>query len=126
MAQLKAILTGITLAAAFDGVLAQSTTTAAACSTIAPANGQPSVAAGWSAQVIASDLRTPRGIIFDEEDNLLVVERGTGIVRYELIEDEGCVSTGEAETVVEDNNVRYLHDPDKGHDYYLRMLIKDY
>ncbi|KAF8646504.1 hypothetical protein AX16_007181 [Volvariella volvacea WC 439] len=40
------------------------------------------VARGFSAQVIFSNLTTPRGIAFDSSENLLVVERGLGVTAF--------------------------------------------
>ncbi|KAF2030144.1 soluble quino protein glucose dehydrogenase [Setomelanomma holmii] len=72
---------------------AQSTSsTAAACpSSIAPAHGAPSVAPGFRVQVVANNLRDPRGIQFDSAGGLLVVEQGHGISRLPLSGDGACV-----------------------------------
>lgn len=48
----------------------------------APFKAPVTVAPGYSAQVLFSNLTTPRGIAFDCEDNLLVVERGFGITAF--------------------------------------------
>ncbi|KAF8636780.1 hypothetical protein AX16_010981 [Volvariella volvacea WC 439] len=40
------------------------------------------VASGYSAHVIFSNLTAPRGITFDSENNLLVVERGFGVTAF--------------------------------------------
>jgi hypothetical protein len=40
------------------------------------------VLAGLKANVVFSNLTTPRGITFDEQDNLLVVERGLGLSAF--------------------------------------------
>jgi glucose/arabinose dehydrogenase len=84
---------------------AQSTSTAAACpSSIAPANGAPSVAPGFLVQVVnQSKLRAPRGIAFDSAGGLLVVEQGHGISRLKLTGDGACVRQDGATQVVVDN-----------------------
>lgn len=91
------------------GVQAQSSTaSAASCSsTIAPAHGQPSVAAGWQVNVVASGLRDPRGILFDGEGHLLVVQQGYGISSLELTNDAGaCVrATGDPTDIIVDESV---------------------
>jgi hypothetical protein len=54
---------------------AQSSSTAAACpSSIAPAQGAPSVAPGFRVQVVANNLQDPRSLQFDSAGGLLVVE----------------------------------------------------
>lgn len=81
---------------------------ATACaSTIAPQHAAPSVAAGWRAEVVASGLSSPRGILFDSEGAMLVVEQGSGVVRVRLNEEAGsCVRIdGDKETVIEDSSV---------------------
>lgn len=81
---------------------------APACSTtIAPQHAQPSVAPGWNAQVVASGLSSPRGIIFDSEGHLLVVQQGHGISSLTLTGDEGaCVrADGDPQDIVVDSNV---------------------
>jgi glucose/arabinose dehydrogenase len=87
---------------------AQSSSTPAACpSSIAPAHGAPSVAPGFRVQVIANNLRDPRGIAFDSAGGLLVVERGHGISRVQLSGDGACVKqTGATQKVVENEAVR--------------------
>lgn len=87
---------------------AQSSATPEACpSSIAPAHGVPSVAPGFRVQVVANNLRDPRGIQFDSAGGLLVVEQGHGISRLSLSGNGACVrQTGNIQRVVEDNEVR--------------------
>lgn len=47
-----------------------------------PFKSPVTVAAGFAARVIFSNLTAPRGITFDSEQNLLVVERGVGITAF--------------------------------------------
>jgi len=93
------------------GIGAQSSSaSASACaSTIPPRHGQPSVAAGWNVQVVASGLTDPRGMVFDSEGGLLVVQQGRGIARVRFTEDEGaCVrAEGNVEDVFMDEGVRF-------------------
>ncbi|KAF2002884.1 soluble quino protein glucose dehydrogenase [Amniculicola lignicola CBS 123094] len=94
------------------GIKAQSSTTAssATCSsTIAPQHGQPSVAAGWNVQVVASGLTDPRGIIFDRSGNLLVVQQGYGISSLQLTNDNGaCVrAQGDPRDIVVDATLNH-------------------
>lgn len=84
---------------------AQSSSTAAACpSPIAPQHGTPSVAPGFRVQVVANNLRDPRGLQFDSAGGLLVVEQGHGIARIPLSGDGACVKQNGPTTTVVDNN----------------------
>ena|ERR1700760_393352 len=52
------------------------------------------VAKGFTSYVLASGLSSPRGLVFDKEGNLLVVEKtpaGT-VTAIKLKEDGGCVT----------------------------------
>ena len=86
---------------------AQQTAAAPTCTTyIAPRNGAPLVAPGFRAEIVADGLRSPRGIMFDQEGGLLVVEQGHGISRLRLSDNNGCVSVeGDVQRVVEDESV---------------------
>jgi len=61
-----------------------------------PANGAPVLAEGYEAKLLVGGLKTPRGIIFDSEGNLLVVETAAAGIRRIELEDKGgmdvCVS----------------------------------
>ncbi|KAI4687634.1 uncharacterized protein J4E88_003225 [Alternaria novae-zelandiae] len=91
-----------------SGVLtakAQSTSTGAACaSPIAPQNGAPSVAPGFRVEVVANGLRDPRGIIFDREGGLLVVEQEHGVSRLSMTGDGRC---RDVQMVVEDDSLNH-------------------
>jgi glucose/arabinose dehydrogenase len=85
---------------------AQSSTTASCSSTIAPKYPTPSVAQGWEARIIRNGLHSPRGLIFDSNGKLLVVEEGTGITALTLDNAAGaCVGVSNAESVVSDKSV---------------------
>ncbi|KAF2665863.1 soluble quino protein glucose dehydrogenase [Microthyrium microscopicum] len=57
------------------------------------------VAKGFIAKVFASGLSQPRGLTFDSEGNLLVVERGRGITAFKITEDAGgCLPTAGAKS----------------------------
>ncbi|KIV94666.1 hypothetical protein PV10_02410 [Exophiala mesophila] len=75
----------------------------------APSNGiRPSIASGYTYQVVATGLSRPRGIHIDTEGNLLVVERGKGAVTAHTLEEEnGCVSIASSTDVTGD--VRLNH-----------------
>lgn len=86
------------LAQAFVVALAGlvSGTAAQACATVEPAFA-PTFGAGFSGRVILNDLSAPRGLIIDSLNNLLVVEQGSGGVRYITLTDNGgtdlCVAS---------------------------------
>lgn len=86
---------------------AQTTTAAACTSTIAPRHAAPSLAAGWRAAVVANGLKSPRGILFDGNGALLVVEQSRGISRLAFNGDAGsCVRVnGDPDLVVDDPTV---------------------
>ncbi len=62
------------------------TTQAATCN-LKPSYAAPVVSNGWQAQLVATGLFSPRGIIFDSSGNLLVVQQGAGIIHLEF--DDG-------------------------------------
>lgn len=65
-------------------------------------NIRPTVAAGYSLQVVASGLSRPRGLAFDDQGHLLVVEANDGIISSHVVnEDNGCVSLSRLTTVVD-------------------------
>jgi glucose/arabinose dehydrogenase len=62
----------------------------------APFASPVTVTSGLDAQVLFSNLTAPRGIVFDADENLLVVERGFGVTAFSLAANE----TGILRTVV--------------------------
>lgn len=67
----------------------------------------PVVAAGYSARLIVGGLSSPRGILFDKNKNLLVVEARRGIKHITFSSDDGatCIAVGNTKTLVSDSNV---------------------
>lgn len=56
--------------------------------------------------LVATGLTSPRGIQFDSNGNLLVVEKGRGISWLSLADNGGaCVSVRDSGTVISDNSV---------------------
>ena len=79
---------------------------AQSCST--PSYPAPSLADGYVARLVASDLSSPRGIQFDSNGALLVVESGTGIAALDLdYADNGCITVGKRATVVADTGLNH-------------------
>jgi len=62
----------------------------------------PVVAEGWNARLIVSGLAKPRGILFDKNKNLLVVEAGSGIKQIKFASDDTatCLVTGKDKTLI--------------------------
>lgn len=85
------------------------TTSAQGCSNSKEVDYQSPVAAdGWSYRLIADDFRRPRGIVFDDDGHLLVVDSGVGIVRVQLKDDgETCISVEDKTTIVEDDELNH-------------------
>ncbi|KAK6006654.1 hypothetical protein QM012_005662 [Aureobasidium pullulans] len=63
---------------------------------------RPSIASGYKWQVVATNLARPRGIAFDDQGRLLVVESGSGsLSAHTLSEDgSGCVTVNSSTNVV--------------------------
>lgn len=71
-----------------------------------PSYQAPVVGSGWTAQLIAKDLKDPRGIIFDSKGHLLVVEQGSGIKRLTFHDKGGtCLVQTGSETIVGNKDV---------------------
>ncbi|KAL2136449.1 hypothetical protein VTI74DRAFT_3682 [Chaetomium olivicolor] len=84
-------------------------TTEKTCATIlAPSYTPPVVADGWSAQLVATGLKSPRGIKFDSKGGLLVVEAGSGL-RHLTLQDSGgtCVSVKNSTSVFTDEKINH-------------------
>ncbi|KAF2120710.1 soluble quino protein glucose/sorbosone dehydrogenase [Lophiotrema nucula] len=90
------------IAAALEAVvLAQS------CPSLTASYPAPSVASGYEARLIAQDLESPRGLLFDNKGNLLVVERGKGISSFNVKGDGSCVTLSNKKTVVGDGALNH-------------------
>lgn len=92
-----------TLAAFSSSALAQT------CATVNPAYA-PTWGSGFSGRVLMNGLKSPRGIVFDSENNLLVVESGGSGVRYVKLTDNGgtnvCVAS--SKQLIDERGVRKL------------------
>src|SRR5215469_18146152 len=77
--------------------------------TITASYPTPSVAAGYEARLIANGLTAPRGIIFDKQGHLLVVEQSSGIAGLTLADDGGaCLSVVSKQTIIHDTTVSHI------------------
>lgn len=77
----------------------------------------PEAANGWTFQLVASGFKKPRGIQFDKDGGLLVVDSGSGLVHLSL-KDEGdtCVSVDKKTTLIDSKEVH----PPSGNCVYMR------
>lgn len=108
---LQYILSGLVITVRAQTSASAPASSATACSsTISPQHAAPSVAAGWRAEVVANNLESPRGIIFDDQGGLLVVEQARGISRLKFNQEPGsCVRIdGDAELIIDDPTVGQL------------------
>lgn len=111
----------VALATLVVQVLAQS------CPTINPANA-PTFASGYSGRVVMNGLRQPRGLIFDNQGNMLTTEQGGYGVRYIQLTDNGginvCVKSNKQ--LIQDSSVsvpfRLLHSSVSLRDRYLLVF----
>jgi glucose/arabinose dehydrogenase len=89
MARLRAILAGLA------AVAVMVTEVAAQCSGVT-GRFKPKMGAGYTSSVLATGLRTPRGIAIDTAGNLLVVEQQGGGVKRLVLKEQGdavCVDS---------------------------------
>ena len=87
-------------------VSAQSTTPAACPTVLKPSYAAPSLAAGWSAQLVATGLTKPRSIMFDSNGHLLVVQQGAGIINLELTAGDGtCINVAKKTNLINSEEV---------------------
>lgn len=91
-------------------LLIQASYAQSSCSvTLAATYPAPSIAAGYEARLVANGLTAPRGIIFDNQGHLLVVEQSSGIVGLTLADDGGaCLSVISKQTIINDTTVSHI------------------
>lgn len=79
------------------------------CSTSLTASyPSPSVASGYVARLVATDLSSPRGLRFDSGGNLLVVEQEVGITALTFTDpDDGCITETNRQSVVRDSSLNH-------------------
>ncbi len=88
-----------------SAVSSAQTTAAAApgsCPTVLrPSYNSPVVGGGWVAQLIVTGLKSPRGILFDQNGALLVVQQGTGIQHVTFKDNGGtCLIVDKSQTLI--------------------------
>ncbi|CAD6448336.1 cc94c2f2-758e-4046-afb1-fbad1bacdc5a [Sclerotinia trifoliorum] len=76
------------------------------CPTILePAYPAPSLAAGWSAQLIAQGLTKPRTILFDTNGGLLILQQGFGIAHIKWTDNGSTCLQNPVQTIVVSSTV---------------------
>jgi len=63
------------------------------------------IAKGFTAYVIARNLTNPRGIVFDKDGNLLVLEKFRGVTALKLKDEGNCTSVVSKTRVLNDGTV---------------------
>jgi glucose/arabinose dehydrogenase len=108
------LLIGAAVVTNSEQARAQTTTSASAagsCPTVltSSAYSAPVVGSGYTAQLIATGLTKPRGLIFDKNGAILVVESGVGITRIQFDDKGGtCLLKAQSSTMIHDNSVSAL------------------
>lgn len=75
---------------------------------LSPSYDAPVVGSGWTAQLIATGLTKPRGIVFDSTGALLVVQQGVGILRVSFTDAGGtCLAVNQTKTLVDNTDVSF-------------------
>jgi glucose/arabinose dehydrogenase len=88
------------------GTATPSVTATACAAVLTPSYAAPVAARGWKAQLVATGLKTPRGIKFDTNGGLLVIESGARLTHLTLNDNGGtCVSVERNTTLLEDEDV---------------------
>lgn len=77
------------------------------CPTILnPSYDDPVVGSGWTAQLVVQGLDTPRGIVFDKNGALLIVQQGSGILHLTFTDNGGtCLVTNQTKAIVNNTDV---------------------
>ena len=78
---------------------------AQSCPSLTADYAAPSVASGYEAKLVAQNLNKPRGLIFDTNNNLLVVEREVGVTAFKVESSGSCVTLKDKKTIVSDGTV---------------------
>ncbi|OQO12130.1 hypothetical protein B0A48_02770 [Cryoendolithus antarcticus] len=99
----------LALSALLTNAVAQSSIGGATCSpTLTAKSAAPSVADGYVARLVANGLTKPRGIKFDSQGALLVVESGVGITALSLVDaGQSCLSVGSKRTVISNPDLNH-------------------
>jgi glucose/arabinose dehydrogenase len=68
----------------------------------------PVAADGWSYRLVANNFTKPRGLVFDNDGGLLLIDSGVGLVHLTLKDDgETCLSVTDKKTLVEHEKLNH-------------------
>ncbi|KAF7548798.1 hypothetical protein G7Z17_g6839 [Cylindrodendrum hubeiense] len=103
------LATAFTAALATSALLVSAADDSSSCSNdLSVAYDEPVAADGWSYRLVSNDLERPRGIVFDTEGALLVVDSGVGIVHLSLQDDgETCLQVKTKKTLLENTDLNH-------------------
>ncbi|KAF8445484.1 hypothetical protein BGX38DRAFT_1094467 [Terfezia claveryi] len=66
------------------------------------------LAAGWNSSLVSNALTFPRGILFDSEGNLLLVDKGIGVLGWKVVErEDGGACLVEKKVVIENDQFNH-------------------
>ncbi|CAK7243490.1 MAG: hypothetical protein STHCBS139747_005015 [Sporothrix thermara] len=100
--------TAAAVAVAGLAAVASADSTSSCPTILMPSYDLPVVGNGWTAQLIASGLTSPRRLLFDSNGSLLVVEAGKGITRLTLTDHGGtCLVVADKKTVVANTELNH-------------------
>ncbi|KAH8881416.1 soluble quino protein glucose dehydrogenase [Thozetella sp. PMI_491] len=94
---------------AASGAAQTTTEGSSACPTVlTPSYSAPVVGGGYTAQLIAGNLQRPRGILFDSNGALLVVQQGVGISHI-TFDDKGgtCLIAGQTTSLLDNKDLTH-------------------
>ncbi|KAH8808606.1 hypothetical protein F5884DRAFT_377928 [Xylogone sp. PMI_703] len=101
---------GLGLALGLGAVASVSAAAAAdsKCPTLSSSYPAPVASQGWQYQLVAANLTKPRGIVFDNNGGLLVVQQGAGIVHLQLADGGStCVGLAKKTFLVNSTNLNH-------------------
>ncbi|KAM0087254.1 hypothetical protein ACKRZS_000797 [Fusarium odoratissimum] len=78
--------------------------------TIQPKGSEPATAPNWEYSVIANKLTRPRGILFDSEGALIVLDSGNGIIHMKLDDNDAggrCLRVSSRTTLLEKSDLNH-------------------
>lgn len=110
MLSLPRILTSLLLLLSSSLASAQSSASQCKINSLKTSYPAPVAADGWSYRLVATELSRPRGILFDTDGALIVVDTGVGLVHLEL-EDQGrtCLRVRKKTVLLENEDVIHRH-----------------
>lgn len=93
------------------------------CPTLKSSYPAPVVGDGWSYQLVANNLSAPRGILFDDQGGLLVVQQGAGVVHLEFTDGGStCLSLSKKTHLINSTEVSFSNGLDG--DFFRLFLIR--